>query len=112
MNLLSERMKMMVKAQDFWNIPDSFIALLYVIASIAIMIFFIGFWYKARIWSTGRDTNNSLKGVGTLGLMWISITKLFLLTACWQDAFSHGAKQGLSCLWVSCGGLSCSFLEP
>ncbi len=68
---------MMVKAQDFWNIPNSLIALLYVIASIAITIFFVGFWYKARIWSTGRDTNNSLKGVGTLGLMWISITKLF-----------------------------------
>lgn len=68
---------MMVKAQDFWNIPDSLIILLYVIASVAIIIFFIGFWYKVRIWSTGRDTNNSLKGVGTSGLMWISITKLF-----------------------------------
>ncbi len=67
----------MVKAQDFWNIPGSLIVLLYVIASVAITIFFIGFWYKVRIWSTGRDTNNSLKGVGTLGLMWISVTKFF-----------------------------------
>lgn len=68
---------MMVKAQDFWNIPGSLIILLYVIALIAIIIFFVGFWYKVRIWSTGRDTDNSLKGVGALGLIWISITKLF-----------------------------------
>lgn len=68
---------MMIKAYDFWNIPDSLIVVLYVIASIVIIIFLIGFWYKARIWSSGRDTNNSLKGVGTIGLMWMSITKLF-----------------------------------
>lgn len=68
---------MVVEAPDFWNIPEFIQKSLYGLAGIAILVFFAGFWLRARIWSLGIDTDNSLKGMGTLQLLIVSITKLF-----------------------------------
>lgn len=68
---------MMVEAKDFWNVPNSGVTILWVFSGIVLITLFIGLWSKTRIWSTGKDTNISLKGLGPWGLLCISLTKLF-----------------------------------
>lgn len=67
----------MVEAKDFWNVPSSVVTLLYLLTVISIAVLFLGFWSKTRIWASGRDTDNSLKSLGPVGLLRISLTKLF-----------------------------------
>ncbi len=94
----------MVKAEDFWNIPDSAITLLYVIAAIAVIIFFVGFWYRTRVWTTGRDTDDSLKGLGALGLLWISISKLFSVDCLFaRRVFPRSKLRGILLMGIMWG---------
>jgi nitrate reductase gamma subunit len=62
---------------EFWNIPSGLVSVFYVLAFATIIIFFIGFWDKTRIWSKGQDADQELKGMGSIGLIWLSITKFF-----------------------------------
>ncbi|MCL5022932.1 MAG: respiratory nitrate reductase subunit gamma [Nitrospirae bacterium] len=67
----------MIEAKDFWNLPGNIVTILYLLTAIAMIALFAGFWSKTRIWSMGRDTDNSLKGLGPMSLLRISIAKLF-----------------------------------
>jgi nitrate reductase gamma subunit len=62
---------------EFWNIPNGLIKVFYGIAGLTIIIFLIGFWDKIRLWSKGRDADEELRGMGFLGLIWLSLTKFF-----------------------------------
>ncbi len=64
-------------AEEFWNIPSGLISVFYVLAFATIIIFFLGFWDKTRIWSKGKDADQELKDMGPIGLIWLSITKFF-----------------------------------
>lgn len=73
--------------EDYWNLPFSIVIIFYICAAIASFIFLLGFWDKARIWASGKDTTHKnpsadkLKGKGPLGLLWslflISIRNMF-----------------------------------
>jgi nitrate reductase gamma subunit len=62
---------------EFWNIPKGLIRVFYALALAAIIIFCLGFWDKARIWSKGKDADQDLKGMGSIKLIWLSVTKFF-----------------------------------
>ncbi len=64
-------------AEEFWNIPSGLVSVFYVLAFATIIIFFIGFWDKTRIWSKGKDADQELKDMGPIRLIWLSITKFF-----------------------------------
>ena len=66
-----------VEAPDFWNVPVFIQKSLYPLATVTMVVFFLGFWIRANIWSLGSDTDNSLRGMGTIGLLYISIAKIF-----------------------------------
>ena len=67
----------MPEAQDFWNVPGWMSVSLYGLAGLAMAVFVFGFWYRARLWSSGKDTDNSISGLGPMGLIWFSVTRLF-----------------------------------
>ncbi len=67
----------MPRAQDFWNVPAWMSGSLYPLAGLAVAVFIFGFWYRARLWSSGKDTDNSISGLGPIGLIWFSVTRLF-----------------------------------
>ncbi len=64
-------------AVEFWNIPDGLIKAFYAFAGLTVIIFVLGFWGKIRIWSKGMDADQELKGMGPVGLVWLSIIKFF-----------------------------------
>ena len=64
-------------ATEFWNIPSGLVSVFYALAFATIIIFFIGFWDKTRIWSKGKDADQELKDMGSIRLIWLSITKFF-----------------------------------
>lgn len=66
----------MTGAPDFWNIPAGAVTALYAIAVVAMAVFVGGFWYRARLWASGRDSEDGLKGLGTWGLIALSFRKL------------------------------------
>lgn len=67
----------MPEAHDFWNVPGWMVVSLYGLAGLAMAIFFFGFWYRAKVWSSGRDSDTSIRGLGPFGLIWFSVTRLF-----------------------------------
>jgi nitrate reductase gamma subunit len=62
---------------EFWNIPNGLVKGFYALAFVTIIIFFLGFWDKLKIWSRGMDADQELKGMGPIRLIWLSITKFF-----------------------------------
>lgn len=57
--------------------PSELVLAFYILAAIAVIVFFMGLWFRIRMWSKGEDTNGSLKGLGATRLIWLSITKFF-----------------------------------
>lgn len=63
--------------QEYWNIPGGWITIFYVLTLITILIFFVGFWNKVKIWSKGVDADEELEGKGPVGLVLLSFGKFF-----------------------------------
>ena len=64
-------------AAEFWNIPAGLIKAFYAFAGLTVIIFVLGFWDKARIWSQGMDADQELKGLGPIKLIGLSVIKFF-----------------------------------
>ena len=92
--------------EDFWNIPIAIVVAFYILAAFAVLIFFLGFYDKARIWASGKDTGDGLSGVGAFGLLFISIREFFsseCLTA--KRVFRWNVLRGLLLIGIIWGFL-------
>jgi nitrate reductase gamma subunit len=67
----------MNSAVDFWAIPYGMVVLFYILAAIAVLIFFLGFYGKAQVWASGKDGKDPLVGLGPVGLLWFSVREFF-----------------------------------
>ncbi len=61
----------------YWNVPGSWKLLFFIAAAVGTLVFFLGLWSRVRIWSMGRDEEDALKGIGTAGLIRLSIVNFF-----------------------------------
>jgi hypothetical protein len=91
-------------ATEFWNIPSGLVSVFYVLAFATIIIFFIGFWDKTRIWSKGKDVDQELKGMGSIRLIWLSITKFFSSDCLFaRRVFPRSILRGLMLIGIMWG---------
>lgn len=91
-------------AVEFWNIPDGLIKAFYAVAGLAVIIFVLGFWGKIRIWSKGMDADQELKGMGPVGLIWMSIIKFFSSDCMFaKRVFPRSVIRGLMLMGIMWG---------
>lgn len=46
-------------------------------AGVAVVFFLAGFWSRMSIWAKGRDEEDELKGLGVVGMLWLSLRTFF-----------------------------------
>jgi nitrate reductase gamma subunit len=93
-------------AVEFWNIPDGLIKAFYACAGLTILIFALGFWDKARIWSKGMDVDQELKDMGPVRLIWLSTIKLFSSDCMFaKRVFPRSIIRGLMLMGIMWGFL-------
>ncbi len=91
-------------AEEFWNIPNGLVTALYVLSGVTVIIFIKGFWDKIRLWSKGMDADQELKGMGPVGLMWLSITKFFSSDCLFaKRVFPRSILRGLMLMGIMWG---------
>ncbi len=61
----------------YWNIPYEAKLVFYSIVVLATLIFILGTWSRASLWTKGREENDLLRGLSTLDMLKLSITKFF-----------------------------------
>jgi nitrate reductase gamma subunit len=93
-------------AAEFWNIPAGLVKAFYAFAGLTVIIFVLGFWDKARIWSKGMDADKELKGMGVVKLIWLSITKFFSSDCMFaKRVFPRSIIRGLMLMGIMWGFL-------
>jgi nitrate reductase gamma subunit len=93
-------------AAEFWNIPDGLIKAFYALAGLTVIIFILGFWDKVRIWSKGMDVDQELKGMGPVGLIWLSTIKFFSSDCMFaKRVFPRSIIRGLMLMGIMWGFL-------
>ncbi len=93
-------------AAEFWNIPAGLIKAFYACAVLTIIIFILGFWDKARIWSKGMDVDQELKGMGPIKLIWLSMIKFFSSDCMFaKRVFPRSIIRGLMLMGIMWGFL-------
>jgi len=93
-------------AAEFWGIPDGLIKAFYACAGLTILIFALGFWDKARIWSKGKDVDQELKGMGPVRLIWLSTIKFFSSDCMFaKRVFPRSIIRGLMLMGIMWGFL-------
>lgn len=91
-------------AVEFWNISDGLIKVFYAFAGLTVIIFILGFWGKIRIWSKGMDADQELKGMGPVGLVWLSIIKFFSSDCIFaKRVFPRSVIRGLMLMGIMWG---------
>jgi nitrate reductase gamma subunit len=85
----------------YWNLEESWKLAFFIFASIALLIFLLGLWSRINILTQGRDEENTLKGLGVAGLLWLSFKTFFSMDCIlYRRLFTMSTFRGVVILFT------------